>query len=64
LMLDALQIEAHGGMMVLNEARRRTVGGIFLYLVSTRGIPRPGKVLKRYQLKDSQHPSLPTEESA
>jgi hypothetical protein len=64
LMLDALHIEAHGGMMVLNEARRRTVGGIFLYLVSTRGIPRPGKVLKRYQLKDSQHPSLPTEDSA
>jgi PHAX RNA-binding domain len=63
LMLDALEIEAHGGMMVLDGERRRTVGGIFLYLVSTRGIPFPGKVLKRYPPKDSQKPSQPGEES-
>jgi len=63
LMLDALEIEAHGGMMILNEERRRTVGGIFLYLSSTTGIPRPGKVLKRYP-KNPQKPDQPeTEES-
>jgi hypothetical protein len=64
LMLDALEVEAHGGMMVLNEERRRTVGGIFFYLVSTRGIPGPGKVLKRYPPKDPQKPSEPGEQSA
>jgi hypothetical protein len=64
LMLDALEIEAHGGMMVLSDARRRTVGGIFLYLVSTKGIPFPGKVLKRYPPKDPQKPSEPGEQSA
>jgi len=64
LMLDALEIEAHEGMMVLNETRRRTVGGIFFYLVSTRGIPRPGKVLKRNPPKDNQKPGQPGEQSA
>jgi PHAX RNA-binding domain-containing protein len=64
LMLDALEIEAHGGMMILSEARQRTVGGIFLYLVSTRGIPGPGKALKRYPPKGTQKPLEPGEQSA
>lgn len=61
LMLDALEIQAHGGMMILKETRQRTVGGIFFYLVSTRGIPGPGKVIKRYQPKK---PDQPGEQSA
>jgi hypothetical protein len=33
---EALKIEANGGMMVENGSRRRSVGGIFFYLVKTR----------------------------
>jgi hypothetical protein len=66
LMIDALEIEAHGGMMILNGERRRTVGGVFLYIASTRGKLRPGKVLRRYSTpknETSPEKSLPENEN-
>src|SRR5215212_7348204 len=35
---EALTIEANGGMMIGDQSRRRTPGGIFLYL-ARRGVP-------------------------
>lgn len=48
LMLDAQEIDAGEGMMTPDGSRRRTVGGIFFYLVYNKGVPEPGKELKRF----------------
>jgi len=45
LLEETLQIEAQGGMMLPNGSRRRTPGGVFFTLVSTKGQPKPGKTL-------------------
>jgi hypothetical protein len=48
LMMDAIQLDAGEGMMVPDGSRRRTVGGIFFYLVYSKGEPLPGKKLGRF----------------
>src|SRR5215813_4203483 len=47
LVNQALEIEANGGMMVPDQSRRRTPGGIFFHLVSTIGQPMEGQTLKQ-----------------
>src|SRR5437660_3843578 len=36
---EALEIEAQGGLMLPDGSRRRTPGGVFFYLVRTKGPP-------------------------
>ncbi len=36
LLAEALKVEAEGGLMVRNGSRRRTLGGVFFYLVKPR----------------------------
>jgi hypothetical protein len=61
LMLDAFEIDAGDGILVPDGSRRRTVGGIFFYLAYTKGVPLPGKTLKRtfHKGKASPKPVLP-----
>ncbi len=47
LLAQALQIEANGGMMLPDNSRRRTPGGVFFHLAYTTGQPKPGKKLTR-----------------
>lgn len=51
LLAKALEIEENGGMMLPDNSRRRTVGGIFFHLAYTTGKPKPGKTLVRPQFK-------------
>jgi hypothetical protein len=48
LLLDTLEIEERGGLLVKNGSRRRTPAGVFFHLVYTRGVPEEGKKLKRF----------------
>ena len=48
LLTETIRIEEQGGMMVPDGSRRRTPGGVYLYLVYTQGVPKPGRVLNRY----------------
>ena len=48
LLTETWSIEEQGGMMVPDGSRRRTPGGIYLHLVYTKGVPKPGRVLNRY----------------
>ena len=54
LLAKALEIEENGGMMLPDNSRRRTVGGIFFYLAYTTGKPKPGKTLHRPQYRQSK----------
>ncbi len=47
LLEQTLQIESNGGMMLPDNSRRRTPGGVFFHLAYTTGQPKPGKQLKR-----------------
>jgi hypothetical protein len=47
LLERTLQIEEHGGMMLPDGSRRRSVGGVFFHLAYTTGIPKAGKFLKK-----------------
>jgi hypothetical protein len=47
LLEQTLQIEASGGMMLPDNSRRRTPGGVFFHLAYTTGQPKPGKKLTR-----------------
>ncbi len=47
LLEQTLQIEANGGMMLPDNSRRRTPGGVFFHLAYTTGQPKPGKQLTR-----------------
>jgi hypothetical protein len=47
LLKETQQIEANGGMMLPDNSRRRTPGGIFFHLAYTTGQPKPGKQLTR-----------------
>ena len=47
LLAQTLQIEANGGMMLPDNSRRRTPGGVFFHLAYTTGQPKPGKKLTR-----------------
>jgi hypothetical protein len=47
LLEQTLQIEASGGMMLPDNSRRRTPGGVFFHLAYTTGQPKPGKRLQR-----------------
>jgi hypothetical protein len=64
LVNQALEIEANGGMMVPDQSRRRTPGGIFFHLVSTSGQPLEGQTLKQTASQkrspDQQPGSCPT----
>jgi hypothetical protein len=51
LLAKALEIEENGGMMLADNSRRRTVGGIFFHLAYTTGKPKPGKTLQKPQFK-------------
>jgi PHAX RNA-binding domain len=46
-MQEAIAIDEGEGMLVPSGSRRRTVGGIFFYLVYNRGVPLEGRTLKR-----------------
>lgn len=64
LVNQALEIEANGGMMVPDQSRRRTPGGIFFHLVSTIGQPLEGQRLKQTasqkRSRDQQPSPCPT----
>ena len=47
----ALQMEEHGGEMLPDGSRRRTVGGIFFNLAYTIGKPKPGRLPLRTKPK-------------
>lgn len=47
LLTETQEVEAAGGMMLRDGSRRRTPGGVFFQLVSTKGRPKPGKRLWR-----------------
>jgi hypothetical protein len=47
LLAKTMEIEANGGIMLPDNSRRRTVGGIFFHLAYTTGQPKPGKTLER-----------------
>jgi PHAX RNA-binding domain len=47
LLEETLRIEDNGGMLVPDGSRRRTPGGVFFYLASTVGQPKPGRTLMR-----------------
>src|SRR6266571_7996214 len=51
LLTHALQIEEHGGEMLPDGSRRRTVGGIFFNLASTIGQPKRGRLPLRTKPK-------------
>jgi len=60
LLQQALDLEASGGMMVLDGSRRRTVGGIYFHLAYTTGkTKRGGKPLRRPMKKQSDE-EVPT----
>lgn len=62
LLQETLEIEAGGGMMLPDNSRRRTIGGIYFHLVYTKGKPKEGKHLQRPMHKkptsESQPPQL------
>lgn len=70
LLEESLRIEADGGMMVVNEERKRTIGGIFFYLargrmpVETRKIVFPPHNLKAKKKKKPGMSSLKWAERA
>jgi hypothetical protein len=47
LLEQTLEIEANGGMMLPDNSRRRTPGGVFFHLAYMTGQPKPGKKLTR-----------------
>ena len=49
LLTKTLEIEANGGMMLPDNSRRKTPGGVFFHLAYTTGQPKPGKQLTRPQ---------------
>jgi len=49
LFAKTLGIEAGGGMMLPDNSRRRTAGGVFFHLAYTTGKPKRGKTLERPQ---------------
>lgn len=51
LLTYALQMEEHGGEMLPDGSRRRTVGGIFFSLAYTIGKPKPGRLPLRTKPK-------------
>src|SRR5437899_12411821 len=42
LLEQTLQIEENGGIMLPDNSRRRTPGGVFFHLAYTTGQPKPG----------------------
>lgn len=58
LLQEALDIETKGGMLTSNEERRRTPGGVFLYLVRTRTTPKQRRYIwpKLKKKKTSENP--------
>jgi hypothetical protein len=59
LLRETLDIEAQGGMMVPGGSRRRTVGGIFFYLVYSKGQPKEGRKLVRPTYKKQKTGASP-----
>jgi hypothetical protein len=53
LLEETNSIEAQGGMMLPDGSRRRTIGGVFLYLAYTKGTPKEGKTLSRFPPKST-----------
>lgn len=51
LLQETLNIEDQGGLMLPDQSRRRTPGGVFFHLVYTTGKPKEGRSLKRPQFK-------------
>jgi hypothetical protein len=49
LLAKTLEIETNGGVMLPDNSRRKTPGGIFFHLAYTTGKPKPGKTLERPQ---------------
>lgn len=49
LLAKTLEIEQNGGMMLPDNSRRRTPGGVFFYLAYTIGQTKDGKTLERPQ---------------
>jgi len=47
LLDETLQIESQGGMMLPDQSRRRTPGGVYFQLAYTKGQPKEGRKLRR-----------------
>lgn len=48
LLLDVLEVEESGGMMLPDGSRRRTPGGVWFFLVRNKGVPEEGKKLNLF----------------
>jgi hypothetical protein len=63
LLEETLAIQAAGGMLVIDQSRQRTTGGIFLHLARERADPETRKQLIRHQPKPASKKSPPAGDS-
>jgi hypothetical protein len=59
LLEETLAIEAAGGMLITNQSRRRTIGGIFLHLAREKADPETRKRLFRERPRRASKGSAP-----
>lgn len=57
LLQEALNMEAQGGLMLVDGSRRRTLGGVFFYLVSQRLSPDMRKEIFRHFVHRRRKPA-------
>ena len=62
LLKEVLEVEQQGGMLVEDQSRRRTVGGVFFYLAKQKGYLKQ-KFYPKQKQGQSQHPATTSEPS-